>query len=47
MRVILWHLLNRDVGVIAVSHTPQGAAILEDVLPAAATKSNRNQCYER
>jgi hypothetical protein len=33
-RAILWHLLSRDLGVIAVSHTLQGAAIVEDLIQA-------------
>jgi hypothetical protein len=32
MRAILWHLMDRDVGVIVVSHTPQGAAIVQDLI---------------
>jgi hypothetical protein len=37
-RAILWHLLNRDLGVIAVSHTPQGAAIVEDLIRAGTLR---------
>ena len=33
-RAILWHLLNREQGVLIVSHTPQGAAIVEDLVRA-------------
>jgi hypothetical protein len=31
-RAILWHLMERGLGVIVASHTPQGAAIVEELL---------------
>jgi len=31
-RVIAWHLLNKDLGLVAVSLTPQGAAIAQDII---------------
>jgi hypothetical protein len=32
MRAILWHLLHRNLGVVTVSLTPQGVAIVQDLL---------------
>jgi hypothetical protein len=39
MRAILWHLLQRGLGVVTVSHTPQGAAIVEDALQSESLRS--------
>jgi hypothetical protein len=40
-RAILWHLLNKGQGVVMVSHTPQGAAIVQDLLQSEAFRTQR------
>jgi hypothetical protein len=39
MRAVLWHLLQRALGVVTISHSPQGAAIVEDLLQSEALRS--------
>jgi hypothetical protein len=38
MRAVLWHLLQKGLGVVTVSHTSQGAAIVEDLFQSESPR---------
>jgi hypothetical protein len=39
-RVLLWHLVNSDQRVVVVSHTPQGGALVQDLLDSRTLWAN-------